>query len=422
MPYYQNKKQVYKGKKKSVRNRGRRLQQFPIGEYGANLPQRAMGNAAAGLLNYGARAAYNYVNQRVANLNRNVNYRNTKRAAATKSKITPVQSIQADMAEPITKKVFLSRAAPLPRKQLKLGFWKRVLRWSRIQTMNSGNPFPGAISLSHTTVNTDQTRSPCFVYCLNESVNSGAVTTGLGFFMDFGNTGSTIFTQVNTLTDAGIVGGTKPIVEGQSPYSYSSSTNPDARYIMNAWYDIRLNCYGATSQPTIFDIQVVSFAHAYLDPLEDPSNTQEANDRHAMYQGLVQKYMTNPIMPVLQHDRKKLIVHAAVKFTLQPTLTIENDATGQNRIVKMFVKDGAIYDYCYHADGFTGAGADDKLSTVQFKTQGGADNDYADFPAAKARKWLIVRAMNTTRSATETSANTPSFDLIVRKGEYCQSR
>lgn len=191
---------------------------------------------------------------------------------------------------------------------------------------------------------------------------------------------------------------------------------------MAAWYDIRLMLHGCTSQPTVFDIMVISFTRAYLDPAESPSNAQEAADRHALYQGMVQPYMSNPIIPRIRSVQAYRI-HKRIRVSLDPTLDVENDKDPKSKDVRLFVKDGSVYDYRYHDDGFGGAGADDKLSGVQWPVQGASNADYTHVTHPLARKYLVIRAMNTTRTAEpgESSvANTPSFDILIRRAEYQQ--
>lgn len=333
-----------------------------------------------------------------------------------------VTTQMADVFPTVRKTVSLRGGRRIDRRTLKLGFNYRVMRWQRANVLNAGTGIPGAMVLNHTTAETDKTATPCYVMCLNHTNNSTTPTAGPMYQLLFTNTGAIQLNNAWCNNPDGSLTGPKWVAEKTYPNIVQGPNDPEVRYIMQAWYDIRLNCYGANSQPTVYDIMIVSMTDDFLDPLESPSSAQEAADRHAVWQGMVQPFMSNPILPFLA-PKRKYRVHASTRFTLQPTLNIENDTTPQSRIVKLFVRDGAIYDYCYHGDGFSGAGADDKLSTTQFVQQGLTNSlDYSDVPAAKARKWLVIRALNTTRSASETSANTPSFDICVRKGEYLQAR
>lgn len=378
-----------------------------------------------------ARGVYNAyrINQAMAQRNRNVRYRNERKRTENAQKQTSSSLVRhgGEFGSTISKKVNLpgSVANRIPRRQLKLGFNYRVLRWQRVNVMNSAaaGACPGALLLPHGTFSTDNTAVPMAVFLLNNSINQFGITTGPMNECRFSNTGQLTLNNVLSQDSAGATTTAKWQLEYTSPNNGVVPNNDsEVRYIMQAWYDIKLLCYGCQSQPTVYDIMVVSFNDTFNDPLEVPSNNQEADDRHAMWQGLVHKYMSNPILTT-KLVRNKYKVHARTTFTIQPTLSIENDGTPASKQVRMFVRDGSIYDYCYHSDGFSGAGADDRLSTANFTTTT-SPNNYGDNPHPKARKWLIIRAMNTTRVAigTETSSNTPSYDIVVRKGEYLQAR
>lgn len=394
--------------------RGRRLQPLIVPRNPNNI-ERAVNiagvNAGAAIIRHAARQASQYVRRRVV------------RPPVQKASRLPIS-----MGEygGVDKKVVVlyKNSRPIDRRTLKLGFNHRVMRFQRCNTMNAGTSIPGSIWLHHGTFNTNETLTPCYFMCLNHTNNQSTLTAGPMYQLRFTDTGAATFGFIQAQDPGGTLTQAKWIVDYTSPSFNSGANDPEIRYIMNAWYDIRLNCYGANAQPTEYDIMVVSFKDSYLDPLELPTSSQEVSDRHALYQAFVQKYMTNPILPV-KLPTKKYFVHARHRFLLQSTLNVENDQTPSNKIVKMFIRDGSLYDYAYHGDGFTGATADDKLSTTQFTVQGASGpNDYSDFPAPKARKWLVIRALNTTRiaSGSETRADTPSFDIVVRKGEYCQAR
>jgi len=344
------------------------------------------------------------------------------RTGAPKRTYNKASSQMADVFPTIRKNVTLAVRKPIDKRTLKLGFNYRVLRWQRVNNLNTGSGIPGALVLSHTTINNDWTVSPCYLMCLNHTNNSTTTTNGPMYQLQFNNNGGVQLAFQNAQNSDNTITQAKWAAEKTYPNIVQGTNDPEVRYIMNAWYDIRLNCYGANSQPTVYDISIISMIDDYLDPFEIPSSAQEVADRHSTWQGMVQRYMSNPILPVVT-PKRKFRVHAACQFTLQPTLNIENDATPQSRIVRMFIRDGSLYDYCYHGDGFSGVGADDRLSTTQWVSQGTVSSlDYSDMPAAKARKWLVIRALNTTRSTVEDRTNTPSFDICVRKGEYMQAR
>jgi len=422
---YTSRSKRYGRKKVSVRGRvakRRRLQPgaiVPAGRYGRPLAVAA-GYAGAHAVGRAAGA----VAREAGAAFRRYNARRDQRADKRGQRVSTVTraTTLGEYNEARTLFVRLQNAAPIPARTLKLGFNKRILRWQRCNTLTGANP-PGNIKLSHGAAGTDtDTQCPMFVFCLNQTNNTDD-TAGPMRQLRVSDIGQLSFPNAINIGPDGVTATPKWSVEYAAPQPGAEAAA--VRYIMSAWYDIRLNCYGATSQPTKYVVEIVSFNDAYCDPLETPSNPQEAADRQALYQSMVQKLMSNPMLPSPHLSNKKYRVHASTSFVLQPTTTIESDPTPSNRIIRMFVKDGSLYDYMYHADGFVGVGADDKLSTTQYVVDGVGVGDYVETPKAKARKWLVIRAMNTTRiavGALETRVNTPSFDIIVRKGEYLSSR
>lgn len=314
--------------------------------------------------------------------------------------------------------VFVNRCAPIDRKILKTCYQRVINRWQRANAMTSGaaGAMPGSLPMSHSTSGTS-TNCPLWMVCLNQ-IRNGTVTLDQGPVrrLSFNDTGAVTWNNWASLTNTGA-----PAADNDwQVESYDPELSGDpVRHAMIPWLDIRMQLYGCTAQPTVYEISVVSFIHTYLDPYESPSNTQEAADRHAVYQGLVQPFMFNPILPSLR-ARPKIKYHYRSVVTLQSTLNTENDPDPRCVTKSLFIRDGGIYDYRYHNDGFSAAGADDALSTGQWIVQGALTNDYVNRPLPRARKYLMIRALNTTRvdTASENASNTPSFDIVIRQCQY----
>jgi len=294
-----------------------------------------------------------------------------------------------------------------------------ITRWQRVNTMTSAAAIPGAISMLHGT-NGTATDCPMYFMRLNQTNGNGTYSEGPFYRVQFLDNGAinpvTVVSQNSAAVDA---------ADGDWQFEKDISgtmglgTGLANRYITTSWYDIRFMLYGCTAAPTEFDISVVSFKRGYLDFLENPSNAQEAQDRHALYQGMVQPYMSNPIMPRIR-SVNGLRVHKSVRVKFDPTQTTENDTDPKCMQVRLFIKDGNTYDYRYFEDGFQVASADNNLSTVKWVTNPTATADFVNIPGPMARKYLVIRALNPQR-AVPTVANTPSFDIIVRKKEIYNS-
>lgn len=322
----------------------------------------------------------------------------------------------------IRKRRMLRRKRVPVRKMATIALTKRILRWQRCNAMNraSGTTCPGALLLENRLEGTtnDNTLAPLHIYCLNSTRNNTATTTAPAYELRITDTGGLTFTQIQTVDAAGVLQN-----EWQPEYRDSqTSFDPSKRFIHTQWYDIRFLLYGARAQPSVYEIMVVSFKDPHLDPIETPSNAQEVSDRHAFYQGLVRPYMYNPILP--SHGahliQRKLRVWKRMRVTIQPSQNTDVDSTPSSRHVRFFIKENRTYDYMYHADGFSGAGADNLLNTERWVVQGNVSGDFNEFPKPLARKWLIIRALNTTvtpNGVAATSDNTPSYDICIRKKE-----
>lgn len=327
-----------------------------------------------------------------------------------------VSSGSAELSGPLVVKT--GRVRPLDVNKLTaVGVFKRILRWQDVNAMNRtavGTP-PGAIQLKNVTTATE-TECPCHFICLNSTINTTTGITGAHYTLQVLDNGTLNFAVRNSRAPGG---GIAANAEWQQEWRNNiSSGSTGKRYILPQWYDIRLLCYGAKTQPTRYEISLIKFTSDYLDPLENPSSPQEAADRQAVFQNLAQTMMYNPILP--SHGtyliKNKIKVIKRVVFTIQPTLTTEADPNPNSKIIKMFVPDGKVYDYLYHLDPFTAAGADDKLNTQQWVNTGTVSTDFSEVPKASQRIWLMIRALDTTVDAV-TEANTPSYDLVIRKKE-----
>lgn len=299
----------------------------------------------------------------------------------------------------------------------KLVTFKRVLRWQRVNIMNrtpSGQP-PGAIQLKNVPGPTS-TETPVHLICLNSTINTTAVQP-VHYTLTVNDGGTLSFDPRNSQAFDGTDASTAAWQLESRNNASSGSTGK--RWVQPMWYDIRMLCYGCRAQPTRYTITVFRLKDAWLDPLESPSNAQEAAARQAFYQHFAQQNMTNPIMPRTFGFavQKQMIVLKKISFTLQPSSTTEVDQTPSSKIIKIFMRDGRLYDLLYHPDPFTGAGADDKLNTTQWTpVMGDIQSEYSSVPKPRARLWMMITCTDTTIDAV-TDTNTPSYDICIRKGE-----
>lgn len=331
---------------------------------------------------------------------------------------------QAEMAIGRPVRIRLGRVRPVDRKLLKLSFIKRVLRWQKVSDMDPVDPsaaLAGALAIGTATSSTS-TDTPCYTFCLNSSSLSATVDTPNPMFrLQIDNTGFPVFYAIQgTQSDGSTL---NAAWQGEMQLGGSSGAIQAVRHVLNSWYDIRLVCHGCKGVPTGFDVMIVSFS-ATVDPYESVLTTVELQDRGAFWQHLVHKHMSSPIVPAsgAVSLRKHMTVHYKRSFMLQPTLNTENDASPVSRVVRLFVKDGRIYDHRKFNMMIDGAGADDVLDNPgYYKSQFMDGANFTNYPGVGSRKYLVIRALASKRAAETNSVYTPSFDCIIRKGEYLRA-
>lgn len=321
------------------------------------------------------------------------------------------------------------------RRLQKISTCVRILRFQGVNPMNRGalpETLPGWFVMNNAAVSgTDTGRQcPIRIISLTNTINNGSSGAGPMFRLNVDDAGALSFLQeagraVNSIS------GTS--TEFQVEYKdLSVNSDVGSRYVQPEWHDLRFLFYGAKNQPTVYDIMIVKFREDYLDPLENVGSTREASDRQSFWTGLIHPMMFNPIIPndSGSYQRSKYNVIHRTRITIQPTLNTELDPTPASKQFNLFIKDGKVYDYKYHADTWVATAGppalpqiDDALNTDFFAVDpnGPGFEDYSNQPAPRARVWMIIRALNTTPTNTPNANNTPSFDFVYRKKERMRS-
>lgn len=295
-----------------------------------------------------------------------------------------------------------------------LSVMNRILRYQNVNGMNrvTGTAIPGALSLINSAGGAAATSEvPMHLYNINSTNNVSGGTYEVGLRTTFNDTGGVVFTGISGQSAAGLSGQSRWGLESVS----ESTTFTSSRHLLNQYVEMKFLLYGARAQPTVYYIDVVRFKDGYLDPLEIPSNAQEVQDRHGLYQELIRPLVWNPILNngARNMSSKYETLHRQ-RVYIAPALSTQVDATPSSKMVKIFLPINKVYDYCYHNDGIV---SDFDLSTTAaYAVQGNSTADYSDRPKARSRLWLIIRALNTTNTST-TSDNCPSYDIVLRKKE-----
>ena len=193
------------------------------------------------------------------------------------------------------------------------------------------------------------------------------------------------------------------------------------RYITTGWVDIKLNLYGCTDQPTVFNISLVKFIDQDLNPEESPNAALVANlnKRSNFWAGITKPLCFNPIVTTQPYTPRGYVVLRRVRRLIQPlpafaaTADSAGTANPGNHIVRIRYYDGKTRDHQWSYTPATQTQALSEQWQPIVETTAGMQQD----PHPKARLYLLVTAMNTTlvASATEGSRNTPSYDFSIRK-------
>ena len=199
--------------------------------------------------------------------------------------------------------------------------------------------------------------------------------------------------------------------EGKVNFTLDAHVRNQPR-IRVAYYDIRLMLHGCRTQPTVWDIMYVSFTNEAVGMV---SNAGALNDD--MWKGFVKDIVYNPILPAHTQSMKYMKIHRKWRYTIQPSMNTDLDTNPECKMVKLFIRDGRILDYSQpHIADSTFNNDEDAILGAVF-SRDNANTESFDDPVWKHRRFLLIRAMNTTpvTAAASTRANTPSYDLVYRR-------
>lgn len=327
---------------------------------------------------------------------------------------------------------------------------KRILRFQGLVPQEAlkqpANTTSGFFGLQHEVLAAGATaKVPLYVVDLNCTNNTGSTYPGVMYSMSIASTGKPVFTPVAGLSNIG----TGSFVWNLE-YSNMYGTNAQASHLISpSWYDVRLTLYGATAQQTVFYIELIEAAEWYapvdsidqffaVDGTAAQPFIERLKDNVARYwYQKVKNLMSNQIAPMLPTgQRKPSKVYRTLKrwkYTISPKENTEVDTTPNSVTAKLFIRDGRVLSYAWQAHtnfyqhNLTAldTGRDDDLKDPnKYDAPTAATVPPQLFPYPTRRRYLVIRAVNTTSTsaASEDNTNTPSFDMCIRKKEVMQQR
>lgn len=308
---------------------------------------------------------------------------------------------------------------------------KRVMRWQRINRLNDPNitsGVPGAISINNWNAVGTDCYAPVHVYSLNATWNTPeywSAVCGALRFAEITTPGVPYFQEINSVTNTG-TNSTHPGWQGE--YQDHPTANQRCKLISPRWYDIRMMCYGCNNQPTKYEIYILKFKNDELLPWDYTSTgtktAHTSEERTSFWQHFGGgPRMFNPALPTQQRNTlwlSNVRVLRRISFVLNPSLTVENDNNPECKLVRIFQRDGRLLRYAEQGMPFT---SETKIGTAEWTEVAGESARYQNDPIRQQdRLFLVIRAMNTTPvdpnlAGAITRANTPSYDICIRKKE-----
>lgn len=328
-----------------------------------------------------------------------------------------------------------SQIVPAPKQFSKLLFHRRVLQFRGVNPLNRSiieNPVGGFFEIDSRLIGSETAnmwaqKLPCYAFCLNGTINNGT-TAACGYRLGFSSSGTFAWEPVtgrhNNLAQT--------TWEKEWASGTSGTESSGLRFIEQKWYDCRLLLRNATAQPTVFQVSIVSFTQEHLDPFQIYSagnqsygTTYQQADAKAFWQGLVRADISNPIVPSGTNPKtlSRMVVHKTARVVMQPESTTDEDKFPKTHDLRFLFNDNRVYDYQEYSPA---------PAVNHFDPSAWVDrtaDTFRTLPIPRARKYLLIRAMDTTVTSAydpgvpegvdgEASIkNTPSFDLVIRKKE-----
>lgn len=309
---------------------------------------------------------------------------------------------------------------------------KRVLYFSGVNPSEASNPAGYYWMSNRVSGSLTSAPVPMYAVCLSGTIQAGNGPNVLRQAI-MHSTGRIEWQPVQGL-DFQVVNTPSWSAERADP---GADTAESYRFVEPEWYQIKLNMYGARTQHTTFIVEYIQCAHDFAaiedeDALLSAAGTHGEHYRDMVYghwQNVCKPLVTSAITGAMNRAKSSRSPYTTLRrwqYAIAPSQTIESDTSPNNAIANLFLRDHRLLDHGWVASSGAydaanvagGAGQDDRLVNPSWYNVE-APRDVAINPASRTRRYLIIRAVNTTRIAqgAETDDNTPSFDIVVRRSE-----
>jgi len=289
-----------------------------------------------------------------------------------------------------------------------------VYRWNGVKAF-TGN---GYYWMSNKTVDASTRALPLYLFDLTAVNNMSAGTAVLSVPMlqlqqNVG--GAMAFTPIQGLAEDGAtLTSNLKLEQGTTIGAGAAATtpNPYSKSVLEG-ATIRLNCWGATTKSTRFQLSLVRFSDQDLVPTHGTyaADLLAANTKRTdLFQSLIKSLTFNPISSTGGAFNKRMKVIKSLNFTLEPQLNVELDTDPNVKSVTWSLKLNKLLNFVEKADVLTSIV--DTNDQADYQPQTGAQIRAQVRPTS--RLYLMIRSTNYGLDATESNVLTPSFDLSIK--------
>jgi len=249
------------------------------------------------------------------------------------------------------------------------------------------------INVSSTSSTIRRAQPACFMY---QDIPSGDIN----FINTSGTRADGTTTDVNLQMEYSSAGGDASVSSPNDAFALPLSKD------LLKWVSIKLNCYGTKNQATKYSIMLVRFTDRDLVPHSSISANAK---RTSLFQSMIKTLTYNPIAVTQTHFSKRMVVLKKESFVIQDQTSDSLDTDPHNRTINWFVRLNKICNYSERAQTLATADTNDEADFVV--NVGQQNNEYVQ---PTSRVFLLVMASNYGKDETETTATTPSFDVVIR--------
>nr|QTE03353.1 MAG: capsid protein [Emberiza rustica CRESS-DNA-virus sp.] len=290
-----------------------------------------------------------------------------------------------------------------------------VYRWNGVKAFN-GN---GYYWMSNKTIDANTRALPLYLFDLTSVNNISAGTSIKAIPMlqlqQDNVAGAMAFTQVQGLKGDGATLTSNLNVEVQTAVGTGTGLNLPAPYTKSVLESasIKLNCWGAVSKSTRWQLSVVRFSDQDLVPTHGTYAVDLAaanTKRSDLFQSLIKSLTFNPISTSGGSFNKRMKVIKSMMFTIEPQQTTDSDTDPSVKSVSWTLKLNKLLDFTERAEVL--ANITDTNDQADYVEQTGAVIKAQIKPTS--RLYLMIRSTNYGLDATESNVLTPSFDLSIK--------